>query len=888
MNEQEDRLNPEDFLKIAEREKAQSRGGKLKIFLGMAAGVGKTYAMLEAGQKLQKEGVQIIIGTIDTHGRKDTERLLEGLKVIPEKKVAYKDAVFEELDIDAILQYKPQVVLVDELAHSNVPGSRHPKRWQDVLELLDNGINVYTTLNVQHIESLKDLVEKIAGVTIRETVPDLIIDRATSIELIDLTPDDLLQRLKEGKVYLGTQSAVAAENFFQEDRLTALREIVLRYAAEKVEHELKGMVGTTERPSSWKVRERLLVAISHSPHSQKLIRITRRLSFNLDAPWIALHVDDGKSISDEDQETLAKNLALARDLGAEVITTTDPDIVQAIQRVARQRSVTQIIIGRPPRHWFNDIFQRNTLMDRLATECSDIDLHVIRQTLYQKIGRKSPKFLSSTSHLSSYLIVLCCVLGLSFFNWFILSYVSYKVVGFIFLLGILFMSLFFRKGPIFFASILYALIWLFFFTPSTEHQKPADNDDIILLVFYFLTAIFTGILIDRGRNHKEMLAKREKSIEILYEIVRDIAAATSIEDVLYSVKEGLNSALNGHCEIILKEINNGLAFDENIEIFHNEKEKAAANWVFHNAQEAGWSTSTLPFAQNLYIPLKGASEVVGVLAYRQKDNKELNLEEKNFLYTVGQQLANYIEHLFFEEKSKQLEHHKQTEKIYQSILNLISNLFEGPILTITDAVKELNNSGVPIHESKVIHPLEQISISSDSLSHILENISAMVNLNAGLTPINKTKTNIKNLVVTCQERVKKSMTNYKWSLLIEDNLPDIMLDHDLVELLFYNLAFHAMEFSPPESTIEVAAKKSGKYIEISVSGEGQSIPEEMIDVAFEKFYRIPGTMINVNESKGLGLGLAIAQTIAEIHNGTLKVVNRPEGGMTFSILLPIE
>lgn len=881
MNEDE-RPNPEDLLKVIQREESQRKKGKLKIFLGMAAGVGKTYAMLEAAQKLQKEGVYVVVGTVNTHGRQETARLLEGLKIVPEKWIKYKDSVFEELDIDAILKCKPQVVLIDELAHDNVPGSRHPKRWQDVIELLDHGIDVYTTLNVQHIESLKDLIERITGITIRETVPDSVIDQANSIELIDLSPDDLLQRLKEGKVYLGDQSAIAARNFFQSDRLMALREIVLRYTAEKVEHDLQGLVSTVERPGGWKLRERLLVAISPSPHSQKLIRITRRLAFNLDAPWIAVHVDDGRILDEEDQETLAKNLALARDLGAEVITTSDPDIAQAIQRIARQKSVTQIIIGRPPSHWFRDRFFGNTLMDKLAKECADIDLHVIRQTmLAKKLGRRF-RLKNIFSNFSSYLLVLASVVLMTLLCWNLLSFVSYRIVGFIFLLGILSLALFFKKGPIFFASVLYALIWVFLFISEENDSRTNINEDITLLALYLITAILSGVLIDRARKNKEMLLKREKSAEILYEIVRDIATASSLTEVLYLVKEGLNSALQGSIEIILRDHSQGLTFDESIPIFKNEKEKAAANWVFLNGKEAGWSTTTLPFAQNFYIPLKGAKEVVGVLAFHSKHEKGLSLEEKNFLYTVAQQLANYIEHTFAEERAREYQQHKQVEKIYQSILNLISNLFEGPLLSIKDGIKELKSS------SGTSSSLEQIDVSAESLENILENISAMINLSAGLTPINRERCDITELVSSCYKRAQKLNPEYVWNLNLDGTLPTTLFDYSLIELLFYNLAFHAMEYSPPDSKIEVETKQSGDYIVMSISGEGQVIPNDMMETAFERFYRIPNKLMKREDSQGLGLGLAIAQTIAEIHNGELKITGRPQGGMVFAFYLPIE
>lgn len=880
MNDDE-RPNPEELLAIVQREESQHLKGKLKIFLGMAAGVGKTFAMLEAAQNLKKDGIDVVLGIVDTHGRQETAQLLDGLPIIPEKEVKYKGATFKELDLDAIIARKPEIVIVDELAHSNVTGSRHPKRWQDVMEILDHGIDVYTTLNVQHIESRADLVENIAGIKIRETVPDLIVDRATSIELIDLTPEELLRRLKEGKVYLGDQSAIAVRNFFKEDRLTALREIVLRYAAEKVDHDLHGMFSTLERAEAWKPRERLMVAVSHHSHSQKLIRITRRLAFNLNAPWIALHVDDGTVLDELEQKTLSINLALARDLGAEVITTNG-DLAESLQRIARHKSVTQIIIGRSPDPWawLPSFFQSNSLLDQLAKECSDIDLHVIRKPLYSRKAGKWNWRPFTTESLSSYFIALFFVLGLSLFNIFFLPYIGYKIAGFIFLSGILFLSLFLRKGPIFFASILYALIWFIFFAPPFELMSSSADEDLILLVFYFLTAIITGILTDRAKKNKEMLVKREKSLEGLYEIVQEIATSPSLEHFLAKTKGKLSSILDGKCEIILKRADNGLIFDETSPIFHNEKEQAAANWVLQNGKEAGWSTSTLPFAQNLYIPLKGTNEVVGVLAYRSKVDKEPSIEESNFLYTICQQLANYLEKSLAAEKERKLEHHRQVEKIYQSILNLISNLFEGPVLTIQDAIKEVGYNELPNNK---IAPLKRIEMSIESLSRILMNISAMVNLSAGLTPIQRRKNDIKALIRSCYERIKKIRPGFTWSFQINENIPEILFDYDLIELLFFNLAFHAMEFALPESTIEVEAKMNGSYVIVSISSEGQSIPPEILEAAFEKIYRFPSST-----NTGLGLGLAIGKTISEVHQGKLIIQNHPKGGMIFSLYLPIE
>lgn len=639
------RPNPEELLKAVQHEEEQAKRGRLKIFLGMAAGVGKTYAMLQEAQKLKQKGEDVVVGVVDTHERKETAALLEGLQVIPQKKIPYKGVLFSELDIDEILKIKPDLVLVDELAHTNVPGSRHIKRWQDVEEILANGIDVLTTLNVQHIESLKDMVEGIAGVTISETIPDSIIDSAAFIELVDITPDELLGRLKDGKVYLGEQPQMAVEHFFKEDRLTALREIVLRYTAEKVDHDLHEMVSSINRSSGWKPRERLLVAVSHSPHSKKLIRTTRRLAFTLDASWIAVHVNDGRLLNDDESATLGKNLELARDLGAEVITVNDPDIANAIQSIARRKNVTQIIIGRPPKRPFFDFFERYTLLERLAKELSDIDVHVIRQENLTQGERKRIKLSAHHVQFTPYVFVCCLVILLSFFNWLCLPYIGYKLTGFIFLIGILVLSLFFKKGPIFFGCLLYALIWAYFFIPPEDKHRfiVPYGEDKALLVLYFLTALVTGVLIDRSREHKEMLLKREARTQTLYEIVHDIATMSSTSDLINSIKARLGVLMNGTCEIFIKNPNGGLSFDKCSFVGSDEKEKNAAKWVMENGKEAGWSTTTLPLVHNLFIPIKGFQEIAGVLAFRPRiPGRTLSVEEKNFFYTVGHELIHCL------------------------------------------------------------------------------------------------------------------------------------------------------------------------------------------------------------------------------------------------------
>ena len=486
MRDIEHRPDPDALLSAIQEEERLNKKGKLKLFLGMSAGVGKTYTMLEEAQQKKQEGLEIVVGSINTHGRQDTANLLVGLEVIPEKWITYKDTVFEELDLDAILARKPQLVVVDELAHSNVPGSRHPKRWQDVIDLLDAGIDVYSTLNVQHLESRKDLVEKITGIHIRETVPDLILEKASQIELIDITPNGLLKRLKEGKVYLGTQSEIAAKNFFQVDRLMALRELVLRITAEKVDHDLHGLLSSSAKNKLWQIRERLLVALTHAPQSQDLIRVARRMASALDAPWYAVYVDTGSRISEEGQATLAKNIALARELGAEIITTTDVDINSALQRIIKTKNITQIIVGRMTEtSWLNTFRYRRSL-ERLAQENPELAIYVSssESPQYSKLHRNAFIRITKTEP-SAYLKTLAFVLLITLLGHWVLPYVGYKTVGLILLLGIMTLSLFTGRGPVLFGAALSAAIWGLVFTPPLlgDFSHPPRRSFLCLGVF---------------------------------------------------------------------------------------------------------------------------------------------------------------------------------------------------------------------------------------------------------------------------------------------------------------------------------------------------------------------------------------------------------------------
>lgn len=874
MIDEDDRLSPDELLKAIQKEEKQKGLGKLKIFFGMSAGVGKTYSMLQEAQQRLKEGIHVVIGTINTHGRKETEALLEGLPIIPEKWVTYKNAVFEELDLETIIATKPELVLVDELAHTNVPGSKHPKRWQDVIEILDAGIDVYTTLNVQHVESRKDLVESLTGIQIRETVPDLVLERATSIELIDIPPSELLKRLQEGRVYLGDQSRIAAAHFFQEENLMALREIALRFTAEKVDHDLHGIL----HGKGWKTRERVMVAISPSPSSEPLIRATRRLAFELDAPWIAVHVDTGVPLNDRDQARLNRHLNLARDLGAEVVTTHDLDIATALQRIARLKDITRLVVGRPPKKKFSvwTLFQGN-FIDRLENENKNIDIVILRQEkstdTYQRIV--SPYLM--TSPWSAYALVFLFGIVMTGIGAAISPWVGYKSVGFIFLLGILILSFFVGRGPIFLAAILSTLCWDFLFIPPIFTPTITEPEDIALVIIYFFVAAIMGTLTSRMREQDEFLHKREESSERLLEIERDIANATNLQYLRLNVCSRLENMFPGKFEILTKSPDNQLILDSQLSLLKEEKEKAAAEWVFHKGKVGGWSTDTLPSAAGLYFPIKFSKSTVGVLAYFPKGNRLLSMEEMNFIQTVSQQIGNFLERYIFEERGSRQDYSRQIERMHQSIFHSLNRSFYVPLEEISKINHQIQQAALSPRVLSLVGRMDQFI---SNIKFTVDNIIAVSELESGFVHFDLQKHSIKDLIDRSLDEIKPFVNEHPLELQLPPQPIFLPFDFNLLKLALNNLLLNAIEYSPASSLIVIKAQVLENEFWLSVLDEGPGVPEDLLPLVFDKFYQIS------SGSKGLGLGLAIVKLVTDIHKGKIEVRNRKKKGTEFSLILP--
>lgn len=874
------RRNPDDLLQAVTR--SEGSRGRLRVFLGMCPGVGKTYSMLKAAREQKKRGLNVAIGVVETHGRTETQELTEGLRDIGKKSIEYKGTTLLEMDIDRILSLRPDLVLVDELAHTNAPGSRHEKRYQDVQELIEAGLDVYTTLNIQHIESRNDQVAQITGVQVRETVPDSLLALADQVEVIDLSPSELLRRLDEGKVYLGDRAARAKDSFFKEEHLTALRELALRFTAEKVDQDLSDQMTMKGIAGPWNTNERLLVAIGYSPYSPRLIRTARRMAFNLEAPWIALYVDTGVTLSAEDEDMLKKNINLARELGAEVITFADHDIVGAIHRICRDKNVTQIIMGRPDRRMIQDFFSGGTLLDRLVVAASNVDIHVIRakrKPIYRGLRLKWPQ---RRSGFFAYYNVGWFLLAVSLFCYGLVPYVGYQALGSVFLLAILVVATLTTRGPILFAGVACAIIWNFFFIPPTFSFSISSGQDIMMVLSFFVTSLVAGYLTTRIRRQEAVLQNREAQSLLLYEFVKALSDAQSTKDILLLLVETIQRQFGGEAAVVLagkdKKLNTADVQGHRM----NEKDLAVANWSFENGKPAGWSTQTLSASPCYCIPMKGNRSIVGVVAFYPQI-KLLTIDKENFLDTVIAQTAIAIERLEFSEAAQTAHLYEASEKLHQALLNSVSHELRTPITALIGSASALKEDKT-IHDPAARSALTDGLISSARrLDRVVENLLDMSRLEKGSLQLKKEWFDINDLLQLITADLSQDLNG---RMLTTEVISTTLIEGDfkLLEHALLQITLNAIKYSTSGTGIEIKVSHKTDKILISICDHGPGIPIGLEDKIFEKFYRVEGT-----PTGGLGLGLSIVRTIVELHGGTVTARNRTDTtGSEFQVTLPLK
>jgi two-component system, OmpR family, sensor histidine kinase KdpD len=882
------RPDPDILLASLKKTEKAGRRGFLKIFFGMAAGVGKTYAMLTAAQALKKRGVAVSVGYVETHGRPETESLLADLPIIPRVVITYKGKRLEDMDIDAILKQKPEYVLVDELAHTNAEGMRHAKRFQDVLELIDNGINVYTTMNVQHVESLVDTVRQISGIVVRETVPDSVLDAADEIELIDLPPDELLARLKEGKVYGADRSTVAATNFFRKGNLTALREIALRKTAQRVDLQLRDYMQEHRISGPWKTVERLMVAVGPSPYSEQLIRWTKRIAASMEAPWVAVYVKTPRPLADDSEKRLKKNIALAEELGAELVSTSDDDIARALLRVGRQHNVTQIVIGKSISSPVRDLIHGGSLVNRLIRESGDIDIYVVQGDLEvrQVQRRRRPEIPGIMSPLPQYAVSCCAVLGATVACYLSSSFIDYRSVGMFLLFIISVLSLFFGRGPLFAAALLSAVSWDYLFIPPVFTFSISHPSDVMMVSLFFMVALASGILTSRVRIKETVVRHREFQTSNLYSFVNKLAAAENIDDIAAAGIQSLAAVFNAAVALFVPA--DGAAIGTAIHpssTFNpeTEKELSVAEWVFANKKPAGRGTSTLPFSAAVYYPLVIHDHCIGVAGLVLSGTAMMTSESEALLMMFLHQWAFALDRAHLRVEAEKAQLLKESERLNKTLLSSISHELRTPLATITGASSSLMDPGVAGNKNAQGILAAEIRTASMRLNRLVENLLDMTRIESGGLRILKEWCDIRDLINSVVSELHDELSQHSVIVSVADDIPLVKLDGVLVEQAISNIVLNAAQYTPPGTKIKISAGFEAECLVMTIDDEGPGIDEASLDKVFEKFYRAPGS-----RAGGTGLGLSIVKGFVTAHDGAVEVRNRPEGGARFGLRLPAE
>jgi len=883
---EESRPNPDALLAEIQREEKEAKRGRLKIFFGMCPGVGKTYAMLEAARQRKAEGVNVVIGVVETHGRAETEALLAGLETLPRKKLEYRGITLDEMDIDALLARRPPLALVDELAHTNAPGSRHPKRYQDVLELLDAGIDVYTTLNVQHVESRLDVVQQFTGVTVHETVPDSVVDQAGEIELVDLTPEQLRKRLAEGKVYMGERAATAAENFFREENLTALREMALRYTAERVDQELRDVMRARRIGGRWTSAQRLAVGVGPSPYSAPLIRWTRRIAAAMDAPWVAIYVETSRPLSEEEKTRLTKNLSLARQLGAEVVMTTGDDVAAALLEAAREQHVTQIVVGKPLGSPLRELLKGGSLSSRLIRGGGDIDVHVLSG---EKTAPASPRW-PWAQWLGQDLWRDCAwgagwVAVVTAACWFLQRWTGYWTVSLVYLLAVVLLSLVLNRWASLLAATLSALAWNFLFIPPIFTFRIQTVHDAMMFATYFIVAILMGHITNRLHTREIAERKRRQRTVALNRLLESTAASTLLEEGLGHAIAELDALFQTRSVVLLAGSDGKLEMTAHpASTFQpNEKQIGVASWAFDREQIAGRFTDTLPDATFIHFPLQTSKSKLGVLGVNMEQRKTLTLDERELLETFAGQIAALIERHRLMENAALARLTEESERLYRTLLDSVSHELKTPLAIIETATEGMISQCQDLLPPQGRMFVEEIRRANNRLRITVSNLLDMTRIEAGRVPLNLEWFDVADLFQSASERVKNEVASERIEISVSADMPRVRLDFLMMEQALANLLANAAAYSPAASPIRMTAQSDDGTLVLRVSDHGIGLEPGEEKKVFQKFYR--GAKSKVG---GTGLGLSIVQGFVRAHRGEVSAENNPSGGATFTIRLPVE
>ncbi len=875
------RPDPDALLASLKREEAQSRRGRLKVFFGMCPGVGKTFAMLRAAQQELRDGTDLVVGVVETHKRADTEALLAGLPVIPRKQIIYRGTELTEMDLEAILVRRPKLVLVDEFAHTNAPGSRHPKRYQDVIELLDAGLDVFTTLNVQHLESRADAVRQITGAMVQETVPDSVFELADQIELIDLPPESLLERLREGKVYLGERANAAAEGFFKDAHLTALRELALRFVAERVDKRLRELRATGASQTVWRSGERLLVAVGPSPSSTQLVRWTRRMAAAQGAAWIAVSVESSRALSPDAQRRLEQNLALARELGAEVVVTHADDVAAALVRVALQNNATQIVVGQSRNPRWLDLLRGGSLVDRLLRRSGPIDIYVVPA---ERSAEKPGLWLSLRPAVNSpgreYGEVAGVLAGLTIANWFLVPHTGYLAVGLVYLLAVITLSLRVGRGPVFAAGVLSALTWNFLYIPPLFTFVIAKFEDGMMFGTYFAVALIAGQLTARIRAQERNERLREERATALFHLTQALSAARTLDDAVFAALRQADRLFAGQTALLYDHDGSAELTPHFAGSFTlTDKERGVADWCWRNRKNAGRFTDTLPASEGFHVPLVREDRAVGVFVLRVPPDAALTLAQRDLAGSFATQLALVVEREQLRASGEREKLLAESEKLHRALLDGVSHELKTPLAVLSAAAESLATADDSTRASLAT----EIRTATRRLNRLVNNLLDQTRLESGALQPRLDWCDAHDLVNAALDGIRESLAAHPFESAVPDDLPLFRADSALMEQVIANLVLNAALHTPDGTPIFLAAglDQARARIFFTVADRGPGLPPAMRERLFQKFQRGDAA-----RAGGLGLGLSIIRGFVAAQGGEIVAGENPGGGAVFTVYLP--
>jgi two-component system, OmpR family, sensor histidine kinase KdpD len=879
----ERRPDPDALLARIVQDEAQAQRGRLKIFFGASAGVGKTYAMLSAAQAARAQGVDLVIGVVETHGRAETEALVAGIERLPLKALAHRDRTLKEFDLDAALARKPELVLVDELAHSTVQGSRHPKRWHDVSELLDAGISVWTTMNVQHLESLNDIVGGITGVRVWETVPDHVFDKADEVVIVDLSPDDLLQRLKEGKVYMPHQAEQAVRNFFRKGNLIALRELALRRTADRVDDQMLAYRQRGGVPTVWGTRESLLACVGPGEHGEKTVRSTARLADQLDVPWHAVYVETPalQRLPDARRKNVLRTLKLAQDLGATTATLTGNNPAETIVKYARQHNLAKIVLGRGdrPRRW---PWQR-VLADHVGMLGSDLDVIQIALPAARRAAAPTEpaEGKSRPVRWDAYAKATALCVAMTLIATPLLDVFEVTNIVMLFLLAVLLTAVRYGRGPAVLASFLSVASFDFFFVPPRFTFAVADVQYLLTFVVMLIVALVIGQMAGGLTYQARVAQRREERMRALYEMSRDLSAALMREQVAEIGGRFLAGEFNARAAVLVAgdddQLGEPMAGGDAPEI-----DRAIAQWSFDKHEPAGHGTDTLPASPVLYLPLTAPMRVRGVLAIQPRDPTRLAVpEQRRLLDTCASLLAISLERIHYVEVAQGTTVQMESERLRNSLLAAISHDLRTPLASLVGLAETMTMARAtsPDAQAETAHAIREAALR---MSALVNNLLDMARLESGAVHLNRQWLPLEEVIGSARKALAPTLQGRPVPVSLPADVPLVHVDAVLIERVLVNLLENAAKYTPPGTPIEIGATASGDAVELHVDDRGPGLPRGREEAIFRKFERGQ----KESATPGVGLGLAISRSIAEAHGGSLRAANREAGGARFTLRLP--